>query len=151
MNDIALQGAGFVFAAGLSAAALSDWRWRLIPNAIPLAMIAAFPVAAWAAGLGLAETALHLAAAAAALLVAMVLFSLRAWGGGDAKLAVAALLWVGFAGAPRFALVMAVAGGLLALILLLRAGRRAKVPYGLAIAFAGLDWWFATIASRGMS
>lgn len=150
MNAIVLQGAGFVFAGGMLVAAASDWRHRLIPNTIPAAMIAAFPAAAWAAGLGLAETGLHLAAAGAALAVASGLFALKAWGGGDAKLAAAALLWIGFAGAPRFVLVMAVTGGLLALALLLAAGRRAKVPYGIAIAAAGLDWWFAAIASRGM-
>jgi prepilin peptidase CpaA len=151
MNSIALQGAGLIFAAALMVAAISDWSHRLIPNGVPAAMIAAFPVAAWAAGLGLTETALHLAAAAAALIVAAGLFAVRAWGGGDAKLAAAALLWIGFAGAPRFTLVMALAGGLLALALLIAAGRRAKVPYGIAIAVAGLDWWFAAIASRGMS
>lgn len=151
MNAFALQTAGLVFAAILVAASLSDLRRRIIPNCAPLALAAAFPLAAWAAGFGVGEAGLHLAAAAAALMVAALLFVCRAWGGGDAKLAAAALLWVGFAGMPRFVLVMAVAGGVLALVMLLARGRQVQVPYGVAIAVAGLDWWMAAILSRGLS
>ncbi|HLO78065.1 MAG TPA: hypothetical protein VK196_16545, partial [Magnetospirillum sp.] len=71
--------------------------------------------------------------------------------GGDAKLMAAAALWSGFFAMPRFALVMAVAGGVLALVMLIARGRRARVPYGVAIAVAGLDWWFTVIAVRGVS
>jgi prepilin peptidase CpaA len=59
------------------------------------------------------------------------------------------VLWIGPAGLPRFLLVMALTGGLVALAALL--GRRAEagslrpllrghVPYGIAIAAGGLDW-----------
>lgn len=151
MNAIALQACGSVFAATLVAAAIRDLRDRTIPNPLPLILIAAFPPAAWLAGLGLGQTALHMAAAATVLAVAVLLFALRAWGGGDAKLAAAAALWIGFAALPRFVAVMALSGGVLALVMLALHGRRAQVPYGLAIAVAGLDWWVTAIVARGLS
>lgn len=151
MNAIALQFCGFVFAATLVVAAVSDLRTRTIPNALPAILVAAFLPAAWFAGFGAAQAALHVAAAAAALVAAALLFVLRAWGGGDAKLAAAAILWIGFLAAPRFVAIMALAGGALALVMLLVQGRRAKVPYGVAIALAGLDWWAGAIVSRGLS
>lgn len=151
MDAIALQICGTIFAVTLAVAALSDLRSRTIPNALPAILVAAFLPAAWFAGLGLGQAALHVAAAAAALVAAALLFALRAWGGGDAKLAAAAILWTGFMAAPRFIAIMALAGGVLALVMLLIQGRRAKVPYGVAIALAGLDWWFGAIVSRGVS
>ena len=151
MNAIALQVCGLVFAGALVAAAARDLRDRPIPNLLPAIRVAGFVPAAWFGQLGVGETALHVAAAAAALAVAAALFALGAWGGGDAKLVAAAALWIGFVSMPRFLLVMALAGGVLALVLLLVQGRRAKVPYGVAIALAGLDWWYGALASQVLS
>lgn len=151
MNIIALQVCGLVFAGTLVAAAVRDLRDRTIPNLLPAILIAAFVPAAWFGELGSGQTALHVGAAAAALVVAAVLFALRAWGGGDAKLVAAVALWIGFVSMPRFLLVMSLAGGLLALALLLARGRNAKVPYGVAIALAGLDWWYGALASQVLS
>ncbi|HVI90545.1 MAG TPA: pilus assembly protein CpaA, partial [Dongiaceae bacterium] len=57
-------------------------------------------------------------------------------------------LWTGFAALPRFILLTALAGGVLALLLLILRWLRAdsddkidsRVPYGIAIALAGLDF-----------
>jgi prepilin peptidase CpaA len=150
-DTVILQACGAVFALALATAALTDLRSRTIPNAIPLVLMAAFPIAAWAAGMSAGQMAWHLAAGAAGLGVAAGLFAVRAWGGGDAKLAATAALWLGFAPLPRFVLVMALTGGGLALIMLLTQGRRARIPYGIAIAAAGLDWWAVALLPWGLS
>lgn len=149
--SLSLQMSGAVLAATLVAAAACDLRARTIPNLLPALAAIAFVPAAWAAGLSFEAVAAHVGAAILAFAIAALLFALGAWGGGDAKLAAAMVLWTGFAAAPRFVAVMAVAGGVLALAVLLLQGRRAKVPYGVAIALAGLDWWAGAILSWGLS
>lgn len=151
MDAVTLKICGMVFAAALAAAALCDLRSRTIPNLLPAILLVGFVPAVWAAGVGLGEVAMHVVAAILVFAGAAVLFALRAWGGGDAKLVAAVALWVGVAALPRFVAVMALAGGVLAVIMLLLQGRRAKVPYGVAIAAAGLDWWLGAMLSRGLS
>ena len=149
-----------VFPAALLWAMASDAARFEIPNAVPLAMAATFPLYALLAGFGGAELGWHAAAGAGALFVGAALFFCRALGGGDAKLIAAAALWIGPAGLPRFIVAMALIGGALALALLLfRAlpepawapeggwlrrlhARRREAPYALAIGGAGLLWFF---------
>lgn len=138
-------------------AAVKDLTSFTIPNWISLALAAAFPVAALAAGLPLPQIGLHLAVGVGALVAGMVLFALRWIGGGDAKLLAVAALWLGWSALTPFLLVTLLAGGALSLgILSLRAPllrpfvlsgppwfiRLAEpeegVPYGLAIAVGAL-------------
>lgn len=144
--------AGAVFAAALIDAAISDLRGFRIPNRDSLLIIAAFMVAVPALGLGGEAAAWRVAAGLAAFATGAVLFALNVWGGGDAKLVAAVTLMTGFAGLPRFLLVMALAGGMLSLVLVLlrrlpadgswgaRVAASGHVPYGVAIAAGGLDW-----------
>ena len=138
-------------------AAISDTIRYIIPNWIPAAIALLFPLAAFAAGFGWALTGMHLLAGFTALLIGMALFASGAVGGGDAKLFAAASLWFGWPGAGVFLAYSALAGGVLALILIL--GRRiapatplpagwiekspfkqgAPAPYGVALA-AGALW-----------
>ena len=74
-------------------------------------------------------------------------FYLGVMGGGDVKMAPAVLLWFPAARALDFLMIMSLAGGLVTLVALARhrAGRREgrpEVPYGVAIAAAGL-WLIA--------
>src|SRR4051812_30411883 len=85
-----------VFPALVIFAGLKDLTSYTIPNWISLALIAAFPLAALAAGLPLAGLGLHAGVGAAALVAAMVMFALGWIGGGDAKLFAAAGLWLGW-------------------------------------------------------
>lgn len=144
------------FAGLLAYAALSDLLTYTIPNRVSVALIAAFAVFAPLAGLGLTEIALHVAAGAAVLLGGFAMFALRWIGGGDAKLAAAIGLWLGFADVGPFLLVAAVAGGVLTIaILALRAlplpivvgdwlwlerlqDKRSGIPYGIALAAGAL-------------
>jgi prepilin peptidase CpaA len=97
--------------SALVAAALFDLGWRLIPNALPVLL--ALGGLAMRAGDGTPGHALAVAAGAAVLLG--LAWSAGLIGGGDAKLATAAALFVPPAGVAAFALATALAGGVLAL------------------------------------
>lgn len=151
------------FAAALIAAALYDLRTLEIPNWLSLLLVLAFVVAGLAgappvvgrlAGLGLG-----LSTGVAVLIGGVVLFRLGLLGGGDVKLLAAAAPWYGWAGVGQFLLVVALCGGLLALLLLLLRpltglwrgtwlgtwaglrGEKGEIPYGLAICAGGLWQW----------
>lgn len=145
------------FPALVVLAAARDAASFTIPNAIPLLLLAIFPIAALSAGLPLTQTGLHLAVGAGVLVVGMVMFAVRWLGGGDAKLFAAVALWVGWSALPDFLLGAALAGGVLATVLMLLrsaalrqfvlAGPRflvrlaepgEGVPYGVAIAVGAL-------------
>lgn len=149
-----------VFLGLVAAAAVSDVRSYRIPNVVPLALALIF--------LSVQALAGHwetlpgvLAAGALALAFGWALQAGGVWGGGDAKLVAAIALWIGMADLPRFLLVTALAGGMLALwylgrrCLAVRAGGVAAeqaeprhLPYGLAIAVGGADWalWQVLVA-----
>lgn len=149
MNGIILTITSAVFVVALLDAALGDLRHMRIPNRVPLTLLAAFVPAALANGLDGSEWLIHLGTGVLSFVVAVILFNLGVWGGGDAKLVPAIIVWIDPADLPRFLLVMALTGGLVALAALLRrraeAGSlrpvlRGHVPYGIAIAAGGLDW-----------
>ncbi|MEM6625481.1 MAG: prepilin peptidase [Pseudomonadota bacterium] len=142
-----------VFPLLLVFAALHDIATMTIPNWVSAALALAFLPAAYLAGLGWAEIGMHVAAGAIALVVCAMLFFLRVFGGGDAKLIAAASIWTGWVGGYEFLLAMALSGGVLAAIIILL--RRLNVrsdagwakrllspdvgaPYAVAIAFGGL-------------
>ncbi len=71
------------------------------------------------------------------------MFAAGLLGGGDVKLLAAGSLWLGATGTGGFLMVTVLAGGLLALVFLaLRLARRdgpeTALPYGVAIATAGI-------------
>jgi len=106
------------FPALLIYAAWHDLTTMTIPNWVSILLVAAFVPAAAASGLSMPEVGLHLAAGAVALLICAALFYLNVFGGGDAKVIAAASLWMGAAGSGHFVMGTAVAGGLLALLLI---------------------------------
>lgn len=132
----------------LAVAAGSDLLRHRIPNACSLALVLLFPAAAFAGGLPWPD---HLLGAAAGLGLGLLGFA-RGWvGGGDAKLLAAIALWCGLKRFPGLVMLVGLAGGVLALMVLLarrcRLGRvlrlpsladGAPLPYGLAITAAGL-------------
>jgi prepilin peptidase CpaA len=147
---------GIIFTAALVDAGVSDFRGFRIPDRAPLLLLAGFAPAAWALGLPLTDMLWNLGCAVAVFAGAVALFAARLWGGGDAKLLPAVALWTGLAGLPRLLLVIAVVGGVLALVVLLarRAGVEkfagGHVPYGIAIAAGGFDWAAAAVLPRLM-
>lgn len=137
-------------------AALSDVTSMTIPNWISAVLVVGFFPTALIVGLDLASVATHVGVAVVALVVVMGLFALGWLGGGDAKLIAAVALWMGVSGAGLFVLWIAVAGGVLSLMLMIMraclapmaAGApgwvgqlltpRGDIPYGVAIAAGAL-------------
>jgi prepilin peptidase CpaA len=103
-------------------AVLTDILHYRIPNVASAALVLLYPAwlaAAWPAADPWTTIALHLGVGLAALVVGFILFTLRAFGAGDAKLLAAVALWAGPAGILDLVLVTAVAGGILAIVVLL--------------------------------
>lgn len=106
-------------------AAWSDLRTMEIPNWVSIALAIGFLPAAAANGLSLGDIGLHLAFGAGVLIICAGLFYIGVFGGGDAKVISAASLWTGLAATGQFVMGMAIAGGFLALVLIVL--RRMKV------------------------
>ncbi|MET0181589.1 MAG: prepilin peptidase [Caulobacterales bacterium] len=143
------------FAGLLLVAAISDVATMKIPNWVSIALAASYPVVALITGQPLTEIGINLAFGFGVLVLCFGLFQFGIMGGGDAKLIAAAAVWTGLNAFLFFAGWMALAGGLIALVLLFvrRAVKPSEerpaflnrllkphggVPYGVAIAFGGL-------------
>ena len=160
-----------LFPALMSFAASSDLFTMTISNRISLALIAGFPLLAFASGLPGSTILWHLACGFTVLVVTFALFSFGWIGGGDAKLAAATGVWLGFGHIVEYGLIASFLGGILTLgIVHLRGmdmpprlvefdwfariyNKNNGVPYGIALAVAGLVLYpdstiFAAIASR---
>jgi prepilin peptidase CpaA len=126
------------------AAAISDLRSRTISNELNAAM-ALLAIPFWVAtDLSLwPDIPIQFGAAFAVFLVFAGLFAIGAMGGGDVKMIGAVMLWVPLPLFLPMLTVMAVGGGILSAVMLVRMKMRpsdkpVEVPYGVAIAFAGL-------------
>jgi len=149
-----LDGVRLLAAVGFSGAliwaAISDIRFRKIPNWTVLALLALFPFFALASTLSWALWSL--AGGVLVFVITYILYALKALGAGDSKLLSVVALFTGFGELPRLGVLVALAGGLIALVVVLSRPRRALVmlklrgkgdfgsgiPYGVAIALAGL-------------
>jgi prepilin peptidase CpaA len=157
-------GAGAVFSLLLLLAGIGDVRSRRIPNKL-VAVLALFGVAFSIVNEpipdGVSRSVLGLLTG---LLCWLPFYALGWLGAGDVKLFAAASAWLGPMGALEGALAAAVAGGLLALMWMVKSrgvkptaevlgmsagspslltpeandSRRARLPYGVAIAFGAL-------------
>ncbi|WP_319530579.1 prepilin peptidase [uncultured Cohaesibacter sp.] len=134
----------------------SDLFNMRISNRISLVLLLAFPFFAWGVEMPWMTALAHLGTSVVTLAVCYFFWS-RGWiGGGDAKFAAAAALWLGPQLAIWFFAITSVYGALLALVLLLFRARYLpvfilkmdwalrlhsikRIPYGLALAAAGLQ------------
>lgn len=133
-----------ILAAMLLVAATGDLRSRRIPNKLNLA-IALLAVPFWVlSGYDLwPQIATQLALGTGVFLLFALLFRFGMMGGGDVKLLAAIALWLPLASLVKLVVVMSLAGGVLTLVMLARhraakSGEPLEVPYGVAIAFAGI-------------
>src|SRR6202165_910180 len=145
-----------LFPAMMAFAASSDLLTMTISNRVSLILMGGFFALAFAGGMGMAEILCHMGAACVVLLVAFGFFT-RGWiGGGDAKLAAATALWLGFDYLLPYLFVASLLGGALTLLVVQfwlfplpnllqgtswaeRLHRKdAGVPYGIALAAAAL-------------
>ena len=159
-----------LFPVLMAYAAASDLLTMTIPNRLSLALAGGFLVLAWVGGLAPQTILLHVLAGAVVLAGTFAMFAFGWIGGGDAKLAAATALWLGFGLLAEYLFTAALAGGLLTIaILLLRSvplpgftlgwawlcrmhDRQTGVPYGIALAGAALvvypqsELWTAALA-----
>jgi prepilin peptidase CpaA len=160
-----------LFPALMAFAAASDLFTMTISNSISTALLAGFLGLALAVGLPLPEIGMHLACGAALLCLTFALFAVGWIGGGDAKLAAATALWLGWGNLVDYIGMASIIGGILTLIFLQARklpmpqflttrdwfarlyDQGSGVPYGIALAIAGLivypetAIWRAAIAS----
>jgi len=145
-----------LFPAMMAFAASSDLLTMTIANRVSLILVAGFIALALLSGLSGAELLAHVGAAAAVLGVAFICFACGWIGGGDAKLAAATALWLGFGNLFNYLVYASLLGGALTLLIVqfrtmplprLLAGREwaerlhrqgGGVPYGVALAAAAL-------------
>jgi prepilin peptidase CpaA len=134
----------FTLAAAMAVAAVYDWRSRTIPNGLNAAMaLLAIPFW-WASGLGLwPDIALQVGVAIFVFALFVGAFALGMMGGGDVKMIGAVALWLPPLAVLKLLIIMSIAGGVLTLAMLIssrlaRSSTQPEIPYGIAIAFAGL-------------
>ena len=146
-----------LFPVLMAFAAASDLLTMTISNRVSIALVFGFVAIALAAGLPL-ETLLetNLACGAAVLVLTFTLFAFGWIGGGDAKLAAATAVWLGWGHLFDYGLLSSMMGGALTLAILAFRKREIPtplagrawvgrlhaagngVPYGIALAIAGL-------------
>jgi prepilin peptidase CpaA len=123
-----------LFPAMMAFAASSDLFTMTISNRVAIVLVAGFFALALASGMAPAEMLAHVGAALAVLAVTFLFFA-RGWiGGGDAKLAAATALWLGFDHLLAYLLYASIFGGILTLMML----RFRLMP--LPSALAGQEW-----------
>lgn len=152
------QALAALFAVTLIVAMAWDAARLEIPDAASLILLAGFTVGAGAGGAGWGVIFSHAGAGLTVFAAGAGLFHLGVWGGGDAKLAGAMALWLGWDNLAPWLLIVALAGGALSLaVLALRRWRVAAaasaagpqwlrrlrnpaegIPYGLALGIGGL-------------
>lgn len=118
-----------VFVATMTVAMVWDLATYEIPDLLSLVLVVV-GAAALLAGQGWGGLAGHGFAALGAFAFGVAMFALGQWGGGDVKFMAATSLWLGWPALLDYLLVVAVAGGVLALAVL--AFRRLKLPPGWA-------------------
>ena len=152
LDDPIRYGLLAALAIALLVAAFTDLRSRHIGNWLNAAIALTAPLFWWASDLSLwPDVALQFGVALATFAVCAGLFAVRAMGGGDVKLLTALALWIEPMLFVKLVIVMALVGGLLTLLvgawhIARRQRDRITVPYGVAIAVAGLwvlgaDYW----------
>jgi len=118
-----------LFPSLMAFAAASDLLTMTISNRVSLLLIAGFAVLAAGSGMGLHDILMHLGAAAVVFAAAFFCFAMGWIGGGDAKVATATALWLGFAHLLDYLVYASLFGGVLTLLLL--EFRRWPIPFGL--------------------
>ena len=123
-----------LFPALMAFAAASDLFTMTISNRVSILLAAAFLVLAVASGMDPYDIASHLGAGALVLAIAFGCFAMGWVGGGDAKVAAAAALWLGFGHLLHYLLYASLFGGVLTIVLLQM--RQWPLPYALT----GQSW-----------
>lgn len=126
----------------LISAGLQDVRTREIANWKNGLIAASAPLWWWTGGMTLwPGVPLQLGMTVAVFGLFLAAFRLGMMGGGDVKMITALSLWFPFSAFAELLVVMSIAGGVITAVLMIERrwrGREVEVPYGVAIAIAGL-------------
>lgn len=131
-----------IFPALMAYAASSDLFTMTISNRISIALVGSFILMALWVGMPLATIGWHLSCGLAILCITFALFAFGWIGGGDAKLAAATAVWLGWSFVLEYGALSAVLGGVLTIAIIML--RRAPVPYLLE-----RYEWLARLANPG--
>lgn len=127
---------------GVTLAAACDLAWRRIPNALVLAgLLLALPLQWCCTGAGGGLT--WLTGALTGLALFLPLYLMRGMAAGDVKLLAMAGACAGPALTCRIALVTFLAGGVMALVMLVYQRRCRQALANLRLLLLGLWWWLA--------
>ena len=152
-----IEAAVMVFFPMLMAfAACSDLFTMTISNRVSIALVVGFLPLAFALGLSPSEVLSHISCGGGILVLTFSFFCFGWIGGGDAKLAAATAIWVGWENIFEYGLIAALFGGVLTVgliavrrwplpLMLMRRpwiarlhDEKSGIPYGIALASAGL-------------
>jgi prepilin peptidase CpaA len=124
----------------LLSAGVEDVRIREIANWKNAAIALLAPAWWWATGLAMwPDVAIQVGVALAVFGLFTAAFALSVMGGGDVKMIGALALWFPFSVLSQLLVTMSLVGGAITILLLIeRRKREIEVPYGVAIAIAGL-------------
>ena len=159
LSHVALILLACTFPTLLTVAAVGDLLRFLIPNTLSIALAVLSVPALLLAGSGIGDVLWHLAVGFAVLVATSLLFFRGLLGGGDVKLLAAAACWIGWPLLVAFLVYTAIAGGLIAIVLIvvrrLLRNRKSNVPwlvtlldpssglpYATAIAIGGWLVWY---------
>ena len=144
------------FPALMAMSASLDLLTMTIPNRIPVALVLGYFMLAAMSGMPPQLIVFDLSCGLSVLLVTFLMFSLRWIGGGDAKLAAAIAVWMGWSSIFSYGASAAICGGFITLGILAARARplpailarqdwlarlhdsKTGVPYGVALAAAGM-------------
>ena len=156
---ILIAAAAFFFPAAMALAASMDVVTMTIPNRVCAALAIGYLVLAYAVGVPAPTILVNLSCGAAVLALMFAMFAMGWIGGGDAKLAAAIALWLGWGALLDYSLSAAVYGGALTLLILFARRQtlpfwlsrhawiarlhdsKTGVPYGVALAAAGMMFY----------
>jgi len=146
-----------VFLWALVYAVVSDVRTLTVPNWTSILIVICYLASALVIGTAPSVVAVHLAVGLGLLAIGALLFSRGVMGGGDAKILAATGTWVGLDNLLVYLVIVAFAGGFVAIAVLIsnklrhresgeggnepgneREGIKAPVPYSVAIGIGAL-------------
>lgn len=143
-GNIFIYGLVGALAIALLVAAFTDIRRRQIDNWLNAAVALGAPAFWWASGMSVwPDMAMQIALALVSFLFFTGLFALKQMGGGDVKLLTALALWLTPITFLKLLIMMSIIGAVLTLgfaawQFTITRKRSVKIPYGIAIASAGL-------------
>ena len=161
LDDPIKYGLLAALAIALVIAAFTDLKSRRIANWLNAAIALGAPLFWFASDMAFwPDVVWQLGLAIVTFAALSILFALRAMGGGDVKLLTALALWIQPALFLKLLVIMALIGGVLTLgfgawHVMRRQRDRIAIPYGVAIAAAGLwvlaSFYFPASATAGVA